>query len=544
MKRRTLAILLGLGLLAVFAADVKRSSLWTTSDEPLHLLAARQMKSGPGLVSNFEHPVGMKLLAAWGLPDETGPTLLAETQAGRKAFPWLFGVLVLSAGLLTARLAGEAAGIAAALLLILDPSLRAHGAIVQTDVPMTALLVASAALLVLVRRPYVAATLAGIVYGLAAATKFSALPFLPVFLVAAAIPLLLERRFALVLKRSGVFVVAAAVALVAAQRIAYADTSPDRIRTAAVEQLRAWGQADRIPRVEARFASLPAPIAAYSAGLELVDAAAGPGIRFNYLFGKLSAKGFRSYFTVALLVKLLAATVLLLAASLALAAFALRPGPGARRRRVLLVRRTLFPVVVAAGYLGAASLTSLNIGVRHAFPVFAFALVAALGVLSTTFRPRLRTRILAAVVALSAVEAVAYAGREIPFGNVFTGGPPGLRRVLSDSNVDWGQDQALVFDRVRKGDLGRVGVASVFVDEAEAIRAGIVARPDGPGMDLDAVIVSVHLVDVAAALRANHDEVERFKWMKGWLVPMMDELEKRKTRVEPLGDCYVVYVLK
>ena len=95
MKRRTLAILLGLGLLAVFAADVKRSSLWTTSDEPLHLLAARQMKSGPGLVSNFEHPVGMKLLAAWGLPEETGPTLLSETQAGRKAFPWLFGVLVL-----------------------------------------------------------------------------------------------------------------------------------------------------------------------------------------------------------------------------------------------------------------------------------------------------------------------------------------------------------------------------------------------------------------------------------------------------------------
>jgi hypothetical protein len=82
------------------------------------------------------------------------------------------------------------------------------------------------------------------------------------------------------------------------------------------------------------------------------------------------------------------------------------------------------------------------------------------------------------------------------------------------------------------------------VDEAEAIRAGIVARPDGPGMDLDAVIVSVHLVDVASALRANHDDVERFTWMKGWLVPMMDELEQRKTRVEPLGDCYVVYVLK
>lgn len=544
MKRRTLAILLGLGLLAVFAADVKRSSLWTTSDEPLHLLAARQMKSGPGLVSNFEHPVGMKLLAAWGLPDETGRTLLAETQAGRKAFPWLFGVLVLSAGLLAARLAGEAVGIAAALFLTLDPSLRAHGAIVQTDVPMTAILMASAALLVLVRRPYVAAALAGAVYGLAAATKFSALPFLPVFLVAAAIPLLLERRFAHVLKRSAVFVALAAVALVAAQRIAYADTHPDRIRAAAVEQLEAWGQADRIPRVEARFASLPPSIAAYSAGLELVDAAAGPGIRFNYLFGKLSAKGFRSYFTVALLVKLLAATVLLLVASLAVAVFALRPGPGARRRRVLLAKRALFPAVVAAGYLGAASLTSLNIGVRHAFPVFAFALVAALGVLSTTFRPRLRQRILAAVLALSAVEAVAYAGREIPFGNVFAGGPSGLRRVLSDSNVDWGQDQARVFDRVRKGDLGRVGVASVFVDEAEAIRAGIVARPDGPGMDLDAVIVSVHLVDVAAALRANHDDVERFTWMKGWLVPMMDELEKRKTRVEPLGDCYVVYVLK
>ena len=64
MPARRFAIALALFSILTFAGATRaRFAQWTTSDEPPHLAAARERRRGPGMVSNFEHPVLMKVLA-------------------------------------------------------------------------------------------------------------------------------------------------------------------------------------------------------------------------------------------------------------------------------------------------------------------------------------------------------------------------------------------------------------------------------------------------------------------------------------------------
>ena len=222
-------------------------------------------------------------------------------------------------------------------------------------------------------------------------------------------------------------------------------------------------------------------------------------------------------------------------------------GTRARRLRRALAARAGFPAALGAAYLALCMTSHVDIGVRHAFPAGVFGLVAAAGA-ARVIAPRRTTllRIVAAVVVLSALEAAARFGREIPFGNLLVGGPSGVHRVVSDSNVDWGQAQGALFERVRKGDLGRVGVASLVLDEPEAIRAGVAERPDSAAKlaGLDTVIVSVHLLDVSHAAPRNDEPFARYRELKGWLVPLVTEVETRFAATERIGDEYVIYRLR
>jgi 4-amino-4-deoxy-L-arabinose transferase-like glycosyltransferase len=522
--------------------------MWATTDEPFHVLAAREMKNGPGVVSNLEHPVGMKLLAAAALPESPRGRANDAVHDARRPFAFLFGALVLTVGWWTSRRASPALGLAAAALVAIDPSLRAHGTIVQSDVPVTLLLVLAAALVDLGadardgRRRALPLAGAAAAYGLAIATKFSAAVFAPVFLALAFVRLrATDRRRAWT--RTAAIAAGALVAALLVQELALMGTDRAALREAATAQLSDWGV--RSPRLLSTMDRLPKGTAAYAAGLALVKASSAPGARYNYFAGRLSGNGFVAYFPVALAVKtptalLLATAALLLALAVALAR---ARRTRARRLRRVLAARAGFPAALAAAYLALCMTSHVDIGVRHAFPAGVLALVAAAGAARVLVPRRALPRIVAAVIVLSAVEAAGRFGREIPFGNLFVGGPSGVHRVISDSNVDWGQAQGALFERVRKGDLGRVGVASLVLDEPEAIRGGVAERPDSASKlaGLDTAIVSVHLLDVAHAAAKNDEPFARYRELKGWLVPLVSEVETRFVATERLGDEYVIY---
>ncbi len=555
-RTRFAAALAFLACIALAGAERSRFRLWTTSDEPAHLAAARAWRRGEGMVSNFEHPVLMKVIAGAALPDAKPGLEIDETRAGRAPFPFVLAALVAVTGLLGRAVAGPAAGLAAAGILAVEPTFRGHGTLVQSDVLVTLFLVAAAWALERAararERPYAWLAASGVLYGLAMASKYSAFPFLAVFALVATVRLTSERRRSFSSSSPSrklfsslppvLLLVAIALATLAlVQALAYEGTTDAAFRQGLRATFEGLPQEGAVVALAKTF---PKWIAGYGAGLLFVQGVAGPGERFNYFFGAVRGTGFPLYFPVALGIKLTGAAVLAgLAVFGAGVASLFR---GARQRRLLL-GRAAFPAALGGAYLAAACISNVNIGVRHAIPAVPFLLVAAAAAGRTLLARRARTlhAVLAAVVLLAAAESVLRLGREISFGNLLVGGPAGVPAILSDSNVDWGQEQGLVFERVRQGGLGgTVAMASLLVDESGASRAGIAGLAMKPDAPADTVFFSRFLWDLAAAAEKNSEPYPKFVWLRGWLPPLRRGLEARATSVEPFGDAYLLLRLR
>jgi hypothetical protein len=574
-RARFAAALAAVILLAFLGAERARFSLWTTSDEPAHLAAAREWRYGPGMVSNFEHPVLMKVLGGLTLPREKPAMEIDETRAGRAPMPFVFAGLVLVTGLLARALAGDAAGLGAAALVAVEPTLRGHGSLVQSDVLVTFFLVAAAFALEYAARSGSRGALlvSGVLYGFAMSAKYSAFPFLAVFAVLATlrlasrkIPSNVEERGRRRPKRANnstrpgargkplhllrnslrrlpnvltLLVIPAFLTLFIIQFLAFADTSNAAFRAGIAQAFKGLPQEHAAVALARTF---PKSIAAYGAGLLFVQGVAGPGERFNYFFGEISGKGYPLYFPIALGIKLTTATVLLVLAALVAAGVLAARGT---RFRGLLAARACLPAALGGAYLFAACASNVNIGVRHALPVVPFAVAAAAGTLRTLV-PRRRTLAIAlAVVVLAATcEAALRLGREISFGNLLCGGPAGVPAILSDSNVDWGQEEGKIFERVRRGDLGRVGLASLVVDESGARAVGIAGQVTAPDAPVDTVFFSRFLWDNAAAIEKNTETWSKFVWLRGWLPPLRRGLEARAISIEPFGDTQLLMRLR
>lgn len=610
---RFAAALVAFTCVAFAGAERARFGLWTTSDEPPHIAAAREWRYGPGMISNFEHPVLMKVIAGTFLSKGKPALEIDETRAGRAPFPFVLAALVLATGLLGRAVAGPAAGLAAAGLLAVEPTIRGHGALVQSDVLVTLFLVAAAWAFERAARAGRAArgqraprpawawlAASGVLYGLAMASKYSAFPFLAVFALVAMARLasgstggsflkvdrgagragtapaaprhearsspskkrrqgtrletpssrssrarrplhLLRNSFSSpVLSSVAPLVGVALVTLALVQFLAFAGTSDGAFLKglrAAFEGLPQEGAVVALAR------TFPKWIAGYGAGLLFVAGVAGPGERFNYFLGQVRGTGFLLYFPVALAIKLTTACVLaFLAALLASGIACVRGG----RTRRLLFARAAFPAALGGAYLAAACASNVDIGVRHAIPAVPFLLVAAAAAARACLatRPRAFHLALAGVVLLAAAESALRLGHEISFGNLLIGGPAGVPRILSDSNVDWGQEQGLVFERVQRGDLGRVAMASLLIDESSASRAGIAGLALTPEAPVNTVFFSRFLWDLAAAAERNDETYSKFVWLRGWLPPLRRGLEARATSIEPFGDAYLLMRLR
>ncbi|HEY3349446.1 MAG TPA: glycosyltransferase family 39 protein [Thermoanaerobaculia bacterium] len=582
-KARFAAALAVLACVALAGAERARFGLWTTSDEPPHLAAAREWRYGPGMVSNFEHPVLMKVIAGSTLPAAKPELEIDETRAGRAAIPFVLALLVVATGLLGRALAGPAAGLAAAAVLGVEPTFRGHGTLVQSDVLLTLFLVAAAFALAKGAngdRRWLAAS--GVLYGLAMASKYSAFPFLLVFAAVAVLRLGTKStgRFSLKGKRGPdqrpparrraseraagarreplsspskrsllfssvsrvlVFIVLPALATLAlVQLLAYAGTTDAAFRQGLRAAFEGLPQEGAVVALAKKF---PKWIAGYGAGLLFVQGVAGPGERFNYFFGLVRGTGSLLYFPVALGIKLTAAAVLASLAAVAFAVAGFFRGPVLRR---LLTARAALPAALGGAYLLAACVSNVNIGVRHALPAVPLLLVAAAAAGRALLATRHRTfrALAAAVVLLAAAESALRLGREISFGNVLVGGPAGVPPILSDSNVDWGQEQGLVFERVKRGDLGRVAIAALLVDETGATRAGVLGLALRADAGADTIFFSRFLWDLAAAIEKNGDMYSKFVWLRGWLPPLRRGLEARATSVTPFGDAYLLLRLR
>jgi 4-amino-4-deoxy-L-arabinose transferase-like glycosyltransferase len=450
-----LLLLMGANLLSV----VWRKGL--TADEFYHVPAGYYHLTAGEFRVNTEHPPLVKMLAALPLlfvgveaprpayeptaepRGRTEQTLALFWRANTARFEavsfWsrVPAVLVtLALGWLVfvyaRRLFGGRAALLAVLLYVFEPTMLAHGRVVQTDVPaaLSYLLffytLHSYWLGATTRR----ALALGGATGLALATKFSLVIVVPVLASAAAVMFVLAPRRGWGRSRIVLHAVAAVLVALLVLNAAYYFQSPPPLAgdLAYVARLTpgAAGELGASERVLSRV--VPSQ---FLLGLYQVYAHNRNG-HLASVMGRYGYEGWLLYFPAAFALK---TTLPFLLVSLAALAWAARRLRRVRDRRMLLL---LGPLAL---YMLFAVSSRINIGVRHIIPVFPFLFVMGGALLERLLSSGERRRVLlgAALLCWVAFEAARAYPHYVPHMNQLAWRRPHWY-YLTDSNVEWGDD--------------------------------------------------------------------------------------------------------
>ncbi|MDT7690226.1 MAG: hypothetical protein QOE46_2985 [Acidobacteriota bacterium] len=355
---------------------------------------------------------------------------------------------------------GARAALFAVALYSLEPTVLAHGRVVQTDVPSAlAFLLFSFALYEYLKRPAAPrAALVGLVAGFAAVTKFSMVVLGPVLCVVFAVLLVLAPRRGVKRGRVAAHGCAVALAAVLAVNAGYFfhHAAPESLDDALARTVVPVGVVEHLRApLEAGYYALqvvfPADFVS-GVGWQLGHAKAGHNAG---LLGQYSRHGWWYYFPVAFALKTPLPILLLSLAGLAWGLAQLR------RRREGRVLVLVLPLVFFTGLL---MFSTINIGVRYYLPAYPFFFILAGAALDDLLRrQRARGRALAAALAAAAfcwvlVEGVRAYPDHMSYMNQLASRAPHWW-YLSDSNVEWGDDIRDLALYLRARGESRVGTA-------------------------------------------------------------------------------------
>ncbi len=463
--RRTLLAAICIVLVSLFLVfdHTREDSL--SADEPVHILSGFLLVSASNAIVNIEHPPLMKVLAGLALlalplpppPDRVplgesftdyGHAFLFESRVSPDTIaavaraPFLLllaAVLLLVFFAARARYGGMAALFAVALLAF-DPNFVAHAGIVHTDLGAAFFFPAAVLAWERARKDPSATRVAAaaLILGLALVTKFSIVYLAPILLLQTLLGIRQGRNTGrdaarmvgrLLLAALGAFLVVFLVYWAVTRRM---DPSEQK---QIIHEMVALRGAPRLSQAIQSLSSWSPPLAHYAGGLASVLRQNTVGGGVNFLFGEISTAGFPFYFFVAFAAKstlaFLVVTILLL-----IEAF--------RRQAREEARLFLLP---AAVLLLASLNASYNIGIRHLLPVYPFLALSGAGFFSRVWARRGENRaaragalLLLFLPALSFAELARIHPHELSYFNPLVGGPEEGRKILSDSNIDWGLD--------------------------------------------------------------------------------------------------------
>jgi hypothetical protein len=374
------------------------------------------------------------------------------------------------------RLAGRLAAIAAAAAFCFDPNFLAHGPLVKNDVAITLVFV----LVMLVvwfigKRATIPRLIAlALLAGAAVTVKFSGLLVFPMIAVALAIRALMGQPWPILkwtlnsrLGRCGAACAVVIGCLIASYGSIWAcygfrfGPTPDRgerfdyyrltVYVAGSQMISRQDPPPLYPTNDQleKWVNQWRPDATYRAVLfadkhELLPEAWLYGFLYTYgsamarhafLCGELRSGGWWYYFPLAMAFKTPLATLAGIGLAGIYAIWMLRRGSWDAWN---LCAAAVGPVL----YMAVAMHSHLNIGLRHIFPVYPFLFILLGAAFSRAFsrRPKLAAGIAGVLLVGLLIETLAAYPDYIPFFNVAAGGSRGGVRLLTDSNLDWGQD--------------------------------------------------------------------------------------------------------
>jgi hypothetical protein len=343
---------------------------------------------------------------------------LTLARLGILPFFWIACAVVYCWG---ARFFSKPLAVIAVFLFTFTPTVLAHSGLATTDMGLTAFLGAAFLTgLMWVERPTPAlGVLFGVCTGLAVASKFTTLLFLP----AAAVVVFvwywatglgpLGKAIVPRLPTFALAVMVGALTIWAAYRFS-------------------WGPVDFAPF------RLPAP--ELYAGVETVLKHNSVG-HWSYLLGARSPLGFWYFYPIAFAVKTPLPLIALTAFGVVLV---FRPDSG--------FPRLWIPLAFAAAVLQAGMLGHINIGIRHVLPIYMGVAILAAAAILNLLRIGERRR---SIRIVTAVLLVWLAGSSLlshpdylAYFNALAGSHP--ENVLVDSDLDWGQDIQRAAERLHQ----------------------------------------------------------------------------------------------
>lgn len=467
-----------------------------TSDEACHILAGYRSWKNYDFGINPEHPPLVKLVASLpllNLPLQVPPLprgffrgveflggsrFLYSNDANAILFRARMAAAVFTIGLALAVVISTYSvwGVGPALLalglLVFEPNVLAHGALVTTDMGVTfGLFFAVAAYSAYLKRPSVwKLILTGTAAGVALSTKHSGVLVLPILILLALTQWWFQSRttpkseprgsanraWRLASNLAIVFVMAVGV-LWACYGFRYSARPAGLQIDPPLSTFASQGNgiASRVVLEIAHWKLLPE---AYLYGL--ADVFSLSGTTPTFLWGKFYERAQWTYFPSVLIIKsTLGFLLLLILLPLAKSVF--------QKERL---QDSLFLLIPAALYFFVAMNSGVNFGVRHILPVFPFLIVlAAAGAWNLAQRGRGYGVLIACLVAFHVVSSIRAFPDYIPYSNEVWGGPAKTYEVLSDSNVDWSQGLNAMrnyIDRNKIGDCWFAYFGSVIIDSS------------------------------------------------------------------------------
>lgn len=440
------------------AAVVHRESL--TFDEDDHMFAGYMMWKTGDYGLNPEHPPLVKLLATvpilgeklW-IPPLQGRDFKKEAYLdGRDwlakndgASQRLVFRMRLAAGLLALGLSlavffaarewfGTGAALIAMALLVFDPNVMAHSALVTTDVGVSLFFLASIyAFYRYATRPSAARLLAaGVAMGLLAATKHSGILLIPMLVPVIAWEAVAAKgaRMRTAPRLTGAFagmtVVAVAV-LWAFYGFRYAARPAGlALSTSLADYVAPLGKFNAT--VVMGVAHLHLLPESYLMGL--VDVKRMAQFYPTFALGTVYAHGQWWYFPAVILIK----STLGLLALCALACWAALTG------RIGKTRELVYLLAPGAVYLAVAMASGIDIGARHILPLYTMAaILAGAGAAALGVRSRGWAWVAGVLVAAHIASSLWVFPSQMAYANEAWGGAKNTHNLLSDANVDWAQ---------------------------------------------------------------------------------------------------------
>jgi hypothetical protein len=355
--------------------------------------------------------------------DNTSPPLRIVF-VGR--LPILFVGLIL--GAFVYRWAAERSGgwpaVGALALYTFSPNLLAHTRLATTDTVTAAMFLISAYAFsrALARSNFASQAQSGIAFGLAMAAKFSATALLASFVVQALLQVRRDWRQP-GLRWSPIIAV---------------------LTTLGVGGLTLWAvHGFSTGPIEPGGLSLPAPLY-WAEWRALQIYVAGNQITPGYLFGAMSPRGWWYYYPITFLVKTSLPILILMILA------------WVHTWRTRAWQRDL-PLWLPPLFLFASLLASPHdIGYRYLLPILPFVCVASADLLAALWRvPKARV-LIGLLVGWQVLGTLNIYPYYLTFFNEIAGGPERGRYILSDSNIDWGQDLAGLKNYVDQQRIDRI----------------------------------------------------------------------------------------